>query len=311
MQHNYNTLFLNYNRSKNKFECDEIEKNQNLVPNSLPILKKFLQDLNKNKFPCILKYWYFSFIFLILYFIFFFICIFSIGFQYIFIAFIFFLLFIIVMITNAVFNSQWYTKIYRLKENYENKLINFYRMEKTHYFYFRRRRRYQTPLKIKLFPVINGQVLNLNMNPMMGMNPTIYNNHHQIMYNNQMAFNQNQNGFINNQTPNGFINNQNRVFNQNGLNNQNGIVNNQNRVFNQNGLNNQNRVFNQNGLNNQNRIVNNNINGNYQNQNRIIINNGNRIPFNNVKFHQVSPLPDNDDDEVKLQVKKEPAKKFY
>lgn len=319
MQNNFNTLFIIYNRSEYKFECPEIKTNQNLVPNSYPILKKFLTDLNNNKLPFISRYWYFSFIFLILYIVLFFLVVMGGGIQYIFIPLIFFILFIASMITNGILTAKWTAKFQSIKEKYENRLKNYYKMEKViHFHYYRRRRRnYNIPLKIKLFPIVNGNVINLQMiNPLLnGVNPMVgqmmYNQQimNQQMMNQQMMMNSNQ--MVNN---NPMMNiNQNGIVGQNGNVNQNGIVGqfgnvNQNGIVSQNGIDFRNGNFSQNVNVHQNGIVNGDGRINMNPQNPLIYsNNNNRIPINNVRFNQVTPLPDDD----AIIIKKEPAKRKF
>ena len=108
---NFDTLFLNFNKNKYKFECKEIDNNENLVPNSSGTLKEFLFELNKVSYPCIAKYWYLSFIFLVLYLVLFFLTIFYLGGKYIFIALIFFFCFFAFIIVSGCYQHKWNVKI--------------------------------------------------------------------------------------------------------------------------------------------------------------------------------------------------------
>ena len=220
---NYDTLFLNFNREKFKFECKEIDNNENLVPDSSTTLQEFVYELNKVRYPCISRYWYLSFLFLILYIILFFLVMFILGAKYIFIAIIFFFMFFIWIIISGILQSKWNSKITNIIDKYENKLKNFYRMENNDVFHhgYRSRRRSYYYFKIRFYPIVNGRVLNIPMvspffnNAMMGQ--MMYNN--QMIYNNQLGFNNQGN---NNQIPINTVNlNQNpETINMNKNNNQ-------------------------------------------------------------------------------------------
>lgn len=179
---NYDTIFINFDlQKKYKYKCVQIEENQNLVPNSENILKEFLHDLNKNKYPWLSRYWYISFFFLIIYIIFFFLAMFSSSF-YILIALIFLAIFLVLIVTIVMLISSWHSKIEKVKENYENKLKNFYKIENYSHGYYRKRSNF----RIKLFPIVNGQILNNQMYPLNGMMGQVVYDDRVTVYNNQM-----------------------------------------------------------------------------------------------------------------------------